>query len=133
MVLRGEDCPEEPPDRSRVREDTPTSVRRLISLLRRSSGLFDQTCLQWATVKGVKAPIRAKSIAPPTAPLTPYLAARIHPPVTWGDSSRQRFLLFVFVRSAVYPSFRSDGASRVRCFPVSAPLEGQDLGLLPSC
>ncbi len=28
-----------------------TSVRRLISLLRRSCGLFDQTCLQWATGK----------------------------------------------------------------------------------
>ena len=29
-----------------------TSVRRLISLLRRSCGLFDQTCLQWIAGKG---------------------------------------------------------------------------------
>jgi len=32
-----------------------TSVRRLISLFSRSSGLLDQICRQWATVKAVKA------------------------------------------------------------------------------
>ena len=32
-----------------------TSVRRLISLLRRSCGLFDHTCFQWATAKAGKA------------------------------------------------------------------------------
>ena len=32
-----------------------TSVRRRISLLRRSWGLFDQTCVQWTTGNAVKA------------------------------------------------------------------------------
>ena len=46
-----------------------------------------------------------------------------------GDSSSQEFPWFVLLSSTVYPSLRSVGASVVSCFPITATVEGQPLGL----
>ena len=55
VVLLGEDCPDEPPDRSPVREDAHhvslASDLFVEALLR----VFDQICFQWATGKAVTA------------------------------------------------------------------------------
>ena len=47
----------------RLGKTPTTSVRRLISLVRRSCGLFDQTWIQWATGKQVKARISGPTSA----------------------------------------------------------------------
>ena len=54
IMLLGQDCTDETPDRSAVREDAHHVGARLISLLSSSCGLFDQTCFQWDTGKAVK-------------------------------------------------------------------------------
>ena len=52
VVLLGEDCSMSLRTAARFGKMPTTSVRRLISLLRRSWGLFDQTCLSVDRGKG---------------------------------------------------------------------------------
>ena len=50
-----------------------------------------------------------------------------------GAANPQKFPCFVLLVSATYPTLRSVGASLVICLPITAPVEGQPLGLFSSC
>jgi hypothetical protein len=65
-----------------LRKMPTTSVRRLISLFSRSSGLLDQICRQWATGKAVKARMSGPASARCHAPGENYQDRAISKPLS---------------------------------------------------